>query len=130
MKNARDLKRERKRQAQKLYKLPKGKLEPVDLSLKDHPEWMTRAFRNNRYTVMIDDNAKTDVGPAIRVMVQRHDNTPIPNHWSELQQIKNELFGAEAMGIEYYPKESELVDAHNIYWLWIFDEGDLPIPEV
>ena len=125
---ARTQKRERVNVAKKLFKLPAGKLQEIDLNTKDHPVWMTRAFMNNRYVVMIDDKARTDKGYAIKAMIQRHDDTPIPNHWSEVQAIKNELFGREAMGVEYYPKESGLMNDHNIYWLWIFPEGVLPTP--
>jgi hypothetical protein len=123
------LKRERMKAAQKLLKLPPGKLEPVNLESSAFiPPGMTRAFRNNRYTVMIFDNSPTTKGPAIRAMIQRLDNTPIPFHWRELQKIKNEIFGVESMGVEYYPKESQLQDTHNIYWLWVFPEGILPEP--
>lgn len=121
--------RQRMKIAQILLKLPPGKLEPVSLEGKVFiPPGMTRAFRNNRYTVMIFDNSPTTLGPAIRAMIQRLDNAPIPFHWRELQKIKNEIFGAEVMGIEYYPKQSQLQDTHNIYWLWIFPDGVLPVP--
>ena len=92
------------------------------------PPGMTRAFRNNRYTVMVFDNSPTTHGPAIRAMVQNHQDTAISFHWRELQKIKNELFGPETIAVEYYPKESELTDLHNIYWLWIYPQGVLPVP--
>ncbi len=130
MEESRDRKRARIKEANRLLKLPPGALKEIDLSSRDCPPWMTRAFSNNRYVVMIEDNAKTDKGTAIKAMIQKHDNRPIPNHWRELQNIKNELFGEETMAIEYYPKESHLMDDHNIYWLWIFPEGILPVPEV
>lgn len=102
--------------------------EPIDLSTVEyHPSWLTRAYSNTRYVVMIDDQCKTTHGPAIRAMVQKNDDIPIPNHWSEMQKIKNELFGQETTAIEYYPKESELVNEHNIYWMWIFPEGTIPL---
>ncbi len=129
MKSNREQKRDRVKLAKKLYKLAPGKLQPIDLSKEASPVWMTRAYKNNRYVVMIDDNAETNKGTAIKAMVQRLDDTPIPNHWSEMQKIKNELFGTEAVGIEYFPKESQLTDDHNIYWLWVFDEEMLPIPK-
>lgn len=117
----------RKSAARKLHKKPKGKLEPVDLNSRPHPYWMTRAYRNNRCTVMIDDNAKMTGGiVAIKAMVQRHDNTPIPNHWREMQAIKNEIFGDETVAIEFYPPESKLIDCKNIYWLWVFPAGVIP----
>jgi hypothetical protein len=126
------LTREQRRSIQKevdrLNKLPPGKFTAIDMSMHPHPKWMSRAYRNNRYTVMIDYNCNTTHGKAIKAMVQKHGDVPIPNHWSEMQAIKNEIFGPEVMAIEYYPKESELVDQHNIYWLWIFPEGIIPVP--
>ena len=108
-----------KAEAKRRLKKPAGKLEPIDLSERDHPEWMTHAFSNNRYVVMINSNARIKGITAIKAMVQRHDDRPIPGHWRELQNIKNELFGTEATAIEFYPPESELEDVANIYWLWV-----------
>lgn len=87
---------------------------------------MTRAYRNNRYTVMIFDNQKTTKGPATQVLIQQLDDCPIAGHWREIQNIKNEIFGPETVGIEYYPAESNLLDTHNIYWLWIFPPDVIP----
>jgi len=122
-----DSKRQRRLAAQKLLKLPEGKFEPIDM--KAHPfvpPGMTRAFRNNRYTVMIYDNYPTDKSPVTLVLIQNHFDAPIVNHWSELQRIKNEIFGAETTAVEYYPAESELIDDKNIYWLVVFEDGVLP----
>lgn len=120
---------ERKKAAQKLFKLPPGKLEQVDLSVcRFIPDGMTRAYRNNRYTVMVYDNHITTHGPATRVMIQKHDDQPIMFHWREMQKIKNEVFGPETVAIEYYPAESKLINDHNIYWMWIYPPGILPIP--
>jgi hypothetical protein len=121
--------RQRRRVAQKLFKMPETKFEQIDLSTaKFIPKGMTRAFRNTRYVVMIYDNSPTSKGEAIRVMVQKHDDSPILNHWSELQRIKDEIFGEEITAIEYYPAKSQLINDHNIYWFWIFSEGVVPIP--
>jgi hypothetical protein len=79
---------------------------------------------------MVYNNSLVSTGTAIRVMVQKHNDTPIVNHWSEMQKIKNEIFGEETTAIEYYPAKSQLIDDHNIYWFWIFPEGVLPIPNV
>jgi hypothetical protein len=64
----------------------------------------------------------------VQVLIQKIDNTPSLNHWSEIQKIKNELFGEETTAVEYYPAQSELIDNHNIYWIWIYPAGILPIP--
>lgn len=109
--------------ARRLLKKPAGKLEPINLSNYDKPSWMTRAYKNNRYVVMINDNASIKGCPAIKAMVQRHDDTPIPGHWRQLQNIKNQLFGQDATAIEFYPPESELEDVANIYWLWVLPSG-------
>lgn len=124
------LDRERKKLAQKQMKLPPGELLPVDLTVAQFvPTGMTRAFRNNRYMVMIFDNEqRTTHGPAIRVMVQKLDDEPIMFHWREMQKIKNKIFGEETVAVEYYPAQSRLIDDHNIYWMWIYPQGVLPIP--
>jgi len=115
--------------AKKLLKKPAGRLEPIDLSSCDHPKWMTRAYKNNRYVVMIDDNCMMTGGiTAVKTMVQRHDGRPITNHWKEMQSIKNAIFGADATAIEYYPSEYELTDIANIYWMFVFHEGVIPKP--
>jgi hypothetical protein len=118
----------RKKLAARLLKKSSSNWIEVNLSEVDHPIWMTRCFRNNKYVVMINDECMTTHGYAIRAMVQKNDDTPILNHWREIQNIKNELFGEEVTAIEYYPAESNLQDLHNIYWLWIYPDGVLPIP--
>lgn len=121
--------KERKKKARNLYKNSETFFEKIDLNEAEHiPPGMSRAFRNNRYTVMVYDNQKTTKGEATSVLIQKLDNTKITNHWSEIQRIKNEIFGKETPAVEYYPAESELINDHNIYWIWIFPEGVLPIP--
>ncbi|QDK80862.1 hypothetical protein EXU85_20505 [Spirosoma sp. KCTC 42546] len=119
----------RQKAALKEFKKPVTAFEQIDLTQATYvPDGMTRAYRNTRYTVMVYDDSPTSHGPAIRVMVQKHDNTSILKHWSEMQQIKNEIFGGEVTAVEYYPAVSQLIDRFNIYWFWIFPEGVLPIP--
>ena len=91
------------------------------------PPSMTRAFRNNRYIVQVNDYAETTVGYAIRAMVQSLTGEPVRN-WEDLQRVKNECFGEETVAIEYYPAQSQLVNVHHIYWLWIFEPGQIPLP--
>lgn len=122
-------KRQRRLAAQKEMKKPEGIFAEIDLSTaKNQPFWMTRAFRNHKYIVMINDNAETSHGKAIRAMIQKHDDTPILNHWAEMQRIKNEVFGKDVTAIEYYPSEENLINDHNIYWMFIYPSGVLPIP--
>lgn len=121
--------RDRLKNSKILFAKPADRLEAVDLSTRDHPVWMTRCFTNNRYVVMIKDRDPMTRGTATRAMVQRHDDRPIPNHWQEMQRIKNEIFGEDAWAFELYPPEKELIDHHNIYWMFVMDElKDLPKP--
>lgn len=121
--------RQRRIAAQKEFKKPITKFEKIDLSTASFiPKGMTRAFKNTRYVVMVYDNSLVTTGTAIRVMVQKHNDTPILNHWYEMQKIKNEIFGEETIAVEYYPAKSQLIDDHNIYWFWIFPDNVLPIP--
>lgn len=120
--------KDRKSLSKILFAKPAGPLELCDLSTMSFiPPGMTRAYRNNRYTVMVFDNKMTTHGPAICALIERIDCEPIPGHWRQMQNIKNEIFGRETVGIEYYPAESQLLDAHNIYWLWIFPKGVIPL---
>lgn len=124
-------KRERLKIARKKAKKGRGKWEQIDLnSAIAVPPKCTRAYHNNYYMVTVYDNTYTTKGPAIQVMVQPHNMLPIKRHWQEMQRIKNELFGKEAVAVEYYPAESKLIDDHNIYHFWIFPEGVLPLWKV
>jgi hypothetical protein len=120
-------KRQRRIEAQRQLKKQETDFVQIDLGERSFvPNGMTRAYRSNRFTVMIYDNSPTTHGPAIKVLIQNHSNTPIVNHWREIQRVKNEVFGPEVMAIEYFPAESELIDNFNIYWIFIFPDGVIP----
>lgn len=105
------------------------RFEQIDLSTVSFiPNGMTRAYRNTRYIVMVYDNSLVSTGSATKALIQKHDDTPILNHWSEIQKIKNEIFGEDITAIEYYPAVKNLIDKHNIYWIWIYPEEVLPVP--
>ena len=122
---------ERQRQilAKKEFSKPRTPFREIDLMTAPAgsiPRGMTRAFRDNRYTVMIYDDTPTTHGPATKVLIQKHDNSVFPDHWKELQRIKNEIFGRNVYAIEYFPAEGDKIDDFNIYWLWIFPDDVLP----
>ncbi len=121
--------RENFKEAEKRMKLAPNKFTEIDLKGVENeyiPTWADRAFINNRYNVLIKDNYQTTHGPCIRAFITRLDGSIIPNHWSEIQKIKNEIFGEEVMAIEYYPKQSKLVDSLNAYGISIFPDGIIP----
>lgn len=69
---------------------------------------------------MIRD-VQTEWGMVQHACIRNAQSTDIP--WAEKQRIKNEIFGEESVAIEVFPKTSELVDAVNMYHIWILPEG-------
>jgi hypothetical protein len=43
--------------------------------------------------------------------------------WREKQRMKNEIFGADRMGVEVFPQTADLIDAADMYHLWVFPFG-------
>ncbi len=69
----------------------------------------------------------THLGPMVHLSIKRRDRSPI-HDWRELQEIKNELIGAECEAVEIYPAESRLVDSANQYHLWGFADPSFRLP--
>ena len=42
--------------------------------------------------------------------------------WSQKMQIKDMLFGENRFAIEVFPKRKQLIDAQDVYHLWVFDK--------
>lgn len=60
----------------------------------------------------------------LHLRVQRRDGQgDIP--WDDLQTVKNWVMGNEAIAIEFYPAESQLVDEINARHLWAVDLDQL-----
>ena len=43
--------------------------------------------------------------------------------WSEKQRVKDEICGKDAIAVEVFPPEEELIDEVNMFWLWVFPDG-------
>ena len=43
--------------------------------------------------------------------------------WAEKQQIKDELFGKNRVAVEVFPTEDRLVNAADVYHLWVFEKN-------
>lgn len=89
------------------------------------PSGMSACCLNNVYSVLFFVK-ETEWGAIDHLMIRRHDEgAMVP--WADMQRIKNELLGAERLGIQVYPPESKLVDEANIYHLWVLPPGaELP----
>jgi len=56
--------------------------------------------------------------------IRRHHDGASPPTWAEMQRIKNELVGPERVGVEVFPKASELVDDADMFHIWLYPEGE------
>ena len=85
---------------------------------------MNEAYKdiNSQYAVLVR-TIDTELGKVKHAAIRNIDSTDIP--WSEKQRIKNELFGEEKQAIEFFPKQSELIDEANMYHIWILEEVEL-----
>jgi hypothetical protein len=86
---------------------------------------MQRACLNRVYSVQFYQH-DTEWGIVDHLVIRRHDIEPVRSWW-DIQRIKNELMGLDRVGIEVYPQDAALVDAANVYHLWVLPEGfELP----
>ncbi len=79
-------------------------------------------YRNNLYTVNVEDGDAPPFGTITWLSIKRNDRTMI-HDWRELQRIKNAICGSEREAVEIYPRESRLVDTSMQFHLWVFPEG-------
>lgn len=84
------------------------------------PSQVDEAFSNDLYSVLKRDAPFGVIHLAIRT----HSNAEPP--WRDLQRIKNELYGPERFAMQVCPAASRLVDAADLYHLWIMPEGFHP----
>ena len=63
-----------------------------------------------------------DKGGWLYLMIRRHDQKPVG--WAEMQRIKNELYDPETVGIQIFPRQSILVDAANMYWMFLVPDSE------
>lgn len=82
------------------------------------PKPGVEVFKNSMYVVQAFQMKDSPWGFFKKVGVRRNDAQPIRS-WSDMQRIKNEIFGADSFAIEFYPKESMKVDDANLYWFFV-----------
>lgn len=84
---------------------------------------LDRAWSNGYYAVMAR-TLQTDWGMVTHVTIRNKPNTDVP--WADKQIIKNKIFGYDALAIEVFPPQKDLVDEANMYHLWILHDHSLP----
>lgn len=77
-----------------------------------------RVFQNNKFIVQVFLRVLRPDGFFTKAMIRRSDAQPVRS-FNDLFRIKNEIFGDEIEAIQFFPKKSELIDAANLYWLFI-----------
>lgn len=88
-----------------------------------------KVVMNGRFIVQMFKQS-TAWGECMRLMIRWNDARPI-HDWQIFQRIKNDLVGEERTAVEVYPKQSNLVDVANMYWLFVLPEGfDCPFEMV
>jgi len=80
-------------------------------------------WKNDLYEVHVEHGEP----PLVHLLVSRLDGAPIRN-WRHMQQIKNELVGADCEGVELYPAERRLIDQTNMYHLWVINDPSFEFP--
>jgi hypothetical protein len=109
------------RSIKKALAAPPGLFREIPIPEINRAMGFIKAWANNRYKVSIA--LQPFEGRLVtKMLVSRIDDKPIPNHWSELQRLKNHFLGEEVVAVEFYPKASKLVDLANVYWLWVLPE--------
>lgn len=79
---------------------------------------------NDGYTVS-SRLIRTAIGQVEHVAISRltPEKGDIP--WAVKQEIKNELFGANAIAIEVFPAKKHLVDVCDVYHLWVLPKNSV-----
>lgn len=101
---------------------------PSPKALKQGSGWFAQMNKcytyNGKYAAMTRE-IKTEWGKVIHCCFRNLDGTDMK--WAEKQGLKDSLFGEDRLAIEVYPQKDRLVDAANMYHLWIF-EKDFELP--
>jgi hypothetical protein len=85
-----------------------------------NPGTIHDAYVNLVLSVQISTHS-TEWGPVTHLWVKRHDEQPLI--WRDMQRVKNELVGAGRVGIEVFPAQADVVDAANMFHIWVLPEG-------
>lgn len=91
-------------------------------------------WENSRYIVSMyapdDDDRMPDAWPGVVHLSFRHVTNVAITDFRDFQRIKSELVHPEAMAVQIFPAESQLVDMANQYHLWVFVPRSWPeVPE-
>ena len=81
------------------------------------PSEITHGYRNQVFMVLVRDLPGGVTHLAIT------SASEIRPTWPEMQRIKNAIIGTEATAVEVYPPQFKVVDAANMYHIWVLPQG-------
>lgn len=82
---------------------------------------MDRYWESNDGYCVSSRLIQTDWGKVEHVAIHRMGYGDIP--WAVKQEIKDELFGSRLTAIEVFPATKNLIDACDVYHLWVLPKG-------
>lgn len=101
---------------------------PSPKSMRKGSGWfgqMNRSYTYNGEYAAITREINTEWGKVIHCAFRNKDGTEIT--WKEKQWLKDSLFGEDRVAIEVFTQKDRLVDAANMYHIWVFEKGfELP----
>ena len=88
---------------------------------------MDRYWESNDGFAVSSRQIRTAWGTVEHVAINRMNGNSRDVPWAIKQQIKDELFGSRRVAIEVYPSQKNLVDACDVYHLWVLPK-DFVLP--
>lgn len=110
--------------------------EKVALRTGDWPEWVFQTVTepqgggwlrevgcvyHNKIFAVLCRVVQTSWGEVTHAAIRNVSETDIA--WRDMQRIKNDLFGEDAVALEVFPPTWDLVDEANMYHLWVLPDG-------
>lgn len=91
-----------------------------------HGTWnplLDRCWESEDGFSVMSRKIKTDWGTVEHVTIHRMYGDTTDITWADKQAIKDELFGDRLTAIEVFPDRKSLIDAKDIYHLWILPKN-------
>ena len=106
---------------------PKAAHEMLGLYSGSWSTQMDRYWESNDGFAVSSRQIRTAWGTVEHVAINRMNGNSRDVPWAIKQQIKDELFGSRRVAIEVYPSQKNLVDACDVYHLWVLPK-DFVLP--
>ena len=106
---------------------PKAAHEKLGLYSGSWSTQMDRYWESNDGFAVSSRQIRTAWGTVEHVAINRMNGDSRDVPWAIKQQIKDELFGSRRVAIEVYPSQKNLVDACDVYHLWVLPK-DFVLP--